>query len=164
MNEGKGIERAKLWWRNCLAFVGSFFQKRESHKITYRSWHHKTGLDVMLIRKQQLLRIRDCKAITGEYIKTEHKPVVFVARMNRTKQDSRPQDNQVVEMYIDVIAIEYRVVVKVKYEELGVEYDDVEVEWKKYKEEFVGNAEELCGISTGMGEKSRTITNGGQPK
>ena len=45
-----------------------------------------------------------------------------------------------------------------KYEELGEEVDDIviEEEWKKYKDAFVGNAEHLCGRSTGMGGKART--------
>ena len=37
-----------------------------------------------------------------------------------------------------------------KYEELGEEVDE---EWKKYKDASVGNAEELCGRSTVMGGK-----------
>ena len=50
-------------------------------------------------------------------------------------------------------------------EELGEEVDDVEQKWKKYKDAFVGNAEELCGRSKGMGGKARKIIrNGGQPK
>ena len=85
MDEGQGTERAKLWWRNGLTFVGSFFQKRESRKITYRSRHHKTELDLVLIRKQQLWRINDCKSIAGEHITTQHKQVVFVVRMNMTQ-------------------------------------------------------------------------------
>ena len=43
----------------------------------------------------------------------------------------------------------------VKYEELGEEVDDVEEEWKTYKDALVGNAKELCGRSTGMGGKAR---------
>ena len=42
-----------------------------------------------------------------------------------------------------------------KYEELREEVGDVEEEWKKYKDAFVGNADELCGRYTGMGGKSR---------
>ena len=34
---------------------------------------------------------------------------------------------------------------KLKYEELGEEVDDVEEGWKTYKDAFVGNAEELRG-------------------
>ena len=97
--EGQAL--VELMTRHCLAFVGSFFQKRESHKITHRSGHRKTELDLVMIRKQQLWRINDCKSIAGEHITTQHTLVMFAVRMNRTKpkQDSRPQGNQVVEMY-----------------------------------------------------------------
>ena len=64
---------------------------------------------------------------------------------------------------IDDVAIKYIDRVKVKYEELVEEVDDVEEVWKKYQDEFVGNAEELCRRSTVMGGKVR-IRNGGQPK
>ena len=53
------------------------------------------------------------------------------------------------------VAMQYRERVKVEYEELGEEVDDVEEEWKKYKDAFVGNAEGLCGRSAGMGGKAR---------
>ena len=42
-----------------------------------------------------------------------------------------------------------------KYVELREEVDDVEEEWKKYKDAFIGNAEELCGRSMGMVRKAR---------
>ena len=46
--EGQAL--VKLMTRNGLAFVDSLFQKRENHKIAYRSRHHKTELDLVLIR------------------------------------------------------------------------------------------------------------------
>ena len=110
----------------------------------------------MLIRKQQLWRINDCKAIAGEHITTQHKPVVFVVRMNRTKPN-KIVGRRTIKWWkcIDGVAIEYRERVKVKYEERGDVVDDVDEEWKKYKDAFVGNAEELCGRSTCMGGKAR---------
>ena len=52
-----------------------------------------------------------------------------------------------------------------KYEELGEKVDDVEEEWKKYKDAFVENAEELLWKITVYGWKSKKkIKNGGQPK
>ena len=35
------------------------------------------------------------------------------------------------------------------YQRPGEEVDDVEEEWKKYKDAFVGNAEDLCGHHEG---------------
>ena len=118
----------------------------ESHKITYRSGHHKTELDLVLIRKEQLWKIKDGKAIAGEHTTTQHKPVVFVVRMKRTKPN-KIVGRKTIKWWKcrDGVATAYRQTVEGKYEELGEEVDNVEEEWKKYKDAFVGNAEELCG-------------------
>ena len=92
--------------------------------------------------------------------------MVFVVLMKRIKPN-KILGRKTIKWWkcIDGVAIEYRERMKVKYEELGEEVGDVEEEWKKYKDAFVGNADEPCGRSTGMGEKARTIIrNGGQPK
>ena len=152
--EGQAL--VELMARNGLAFVGSFFQNRETHKITYSSGHNKTVLDLVLIRKQQLWRIKECKTIAVEHITTQNKPVVFVVRMNRTTPN-KIVGRKTIKWWkcIDGVAVEYRERVNVKYEELGEEVDDVEEEWKKYKDAFVGNAEELCRRSTDIGGKAR---------
>ena len=54
--------------RNGLVVAGTFFQKKESHKITYRSGRHKTELDLLVVRQQQLRRVKYCKALAGEYV------------------------------------------------------------------------------------------------
>ena len=43
--------------RNGLAVAGTFFQKKESQKITYMSELHK-----IVVRQQQLRRVKDCVA------------------------------------------------------------------------------------------------------
>ena len=110
----------------------------------------------MVIRKEQLWKIKDGKAIPGEHTTTQHKPVVFVVRMKRTTPNTIV-GRKTIKWWkcIDGVATEYRDRVKVKYEELGEEVNDVEEEWTKHKDAFVGNAEELCGRSTGRGGKER---------
>ena len=48
----------------------------------------------------------------------------------------------------------------VKYKELSEEVGGLEEEWKKYKEAFVGAAEELRGRTSGKGEVSRSSNQG----
>ena len=48
----------------------------------------------------------------------------------------------------------------VKYEELSEEVGGLEEEWKKYKEAFVGAAEELCGRTSGKGGMSMSSNQG----
>ena len=49
----------------------------------------------------------------------------------------------------DVMMVEYREMVRRKYEELDAEKGTVEGEWRQYKDAFVGVAEELCGRTLG---------------
>ena len=73
----EGRELVEMLRRNGIAVAGTLFQKKESHKITYRSGRHKTELDLPVVRQKQHRRVEDCKALAGEYVTTQHKPVVF---------------------------------------------------------------------------------------
>ena len=61
-------------------------RKKESHKITHRSGRHNTELDLLVVRQQQLRRVKDCKALAGEYVTTQHTPVVFEDRIKKWKE------------------------------------------------------------------------------
>ena len=52
MRNREGQELVELVARNGMARADSFFQKRESHKIAYRSGQHRTELDLMVGRKR----------------------------------------------------------------------------------------------------------------
>ena len=78
----EGRERLKMLRRNGLAVVGTFFQE-ESHTITYRSRRHKTELDLLVVRQQQLRMGEALQRLAAEYVTTQDKPVVFEVRMNK---------------------------------------------------------------------------------
>ena len=78
----EGRELVEMLTRNGLTVAGTFFQK-ESHKITYRSGRHKTELDLLVVRQQQLRRVKDCKALAGDYVTIQHKSVVFEVRIKK---------------------------------------------------------------------------------
>ena len=71
--------------RNWLAVAGTLFQKNESHNIAYSSGRHEIELDLLVVRQQQLRRVKDCKALAGEYGTTQDKAVVFEVRMKHWK-------------------------------------------------------------------------------
>ena len=82
----EGRELMELVARNGMAIARSFFQKRESHNITDRSGHYRTELDLVVVRKRQLWRVKDCKAVAGEHVTTQHKLVVFVVWMEKRRK------------------------------------------------------------------------------
>ena len=116
--------------RNRLAVAGTFFQK-ESHKITYRSGRHKTELDILVVRQQHLRREKYCKALAGEYVTTQHKPVVFEVRMKKWKEKRTMGPKNIKGRKCkDDMMVEYRERVRSKYEELDAEKGHREAETK----------------------------------
>ena len=120
-----------------------------------------TELDLVIVRKQQLWKIKDCKAVAGEHVTTQHKPVVFVVRMQKKKQ-TKSVGRRTIKWWRckDEVAVEHKERMTVKYDELSEEVGGLEEEWKKYKEAFVGAAEELCGRTSGKGGMSRSSNQG----
>ena len=118
--------------KNRLAVAGTFFQRKENHTITYRSGRHKTELDLLVVRQQQLRRVKDCNALAGEYVTTQHKPVVFEVRMKRCKE-KRTMGPKNINWWKckDEMMVDYRERVRRKYEELEAEKGTVEGEWRQ---------------------------------
>ena len=127
-----------------------FFQKKEIHKITYRGGRHNTELDLLVVRQQQLRRVKDCKALAGEYLTTQHKPVVFEVRLKKWKEKMTMGPTNIKWWRCkDEMMVEYRERVRRKYEEIDAHKGTVEGEWRQYNDAFVGVAEELCGRTSG---------------
>ena len=156
----EGQELVEMLRRNGLAVAGTFFQK-ESHTITYRSGRHKTECDLLVVWQQHLRRVKDCKALAGEYVTTQHKPVVFEVRMKKWKE-KRTMGPKNINWWKckDEMTVEYGERVRRKYEELDAEKGTVEGEWRKYKDAFIGVGEELCGRTSGKGGTPRRRNQG----
>ena len=115
----EGWELLDMLRKNGLAFAGTFFQKKESHQITYRSGRYKTELDLLVVRQQQLRRVNDCNVLAGEYVTIQHKPVVFEVRMKKRK-DKRTMGPTNIKWWKckDEMMVEYRERIRRKYDEL----------------------------------------------
>ena len=118
----EGRELVEMLRRNGLAVAGTFFQKKESHKITYMSGRHKTELDILVVWQQQPRRVKDCNALAGDYVTTQHKPVVFEVRMKKWKEKRTMGPKNIKWWkYKDEMMVEHREMVRRKYEELDAE-------------------------------------------
>ena len=148
----EGRVLVELVARNCLAVASSFFQKRESHKITHRSGQHKTDLDLLIVRKQQLRKIKDCKAVAGERVTTQHKPVVFVVRILK-KNQAKTVGRRTIKWWRckDDVAVEYKDRVTVRYEEFSEEIGGLQDEWKQIQRSICGSCREAIWKNIGKG-------------
>ncbi|KAK3508727.1 hypothetical protein QTP70_004272 [Hemibagrus guttatus] len=60
-----------------MAVVNSYFQKREEHRVTYKSGGRRTQVDYILCRRGNLKEISDCKVVVGESVAKQHRMVVI---------------------------------------------------------------------------------------
>ncbi|KAK3556963.1 hypothetical protein QTP70_022304 [Hemibagrus guttatus] len=59
-----------------MAVVNTYFQKREEHRVTYKSGGRRTQVDCILCRRGNLKEISDCKVVVGESVARQHRMVV----------------------------------------------------------------------------------------
>ncbi|KAK3525027.1 hypothetical protein QTP86_013384 [Hemibagrus guttatus] len=61
-----------------MGVVNTFkhFQKREKHRVTYKSGGRRTQVDYILCRRGNLKEISDCKVVVGESVARQHRMVV----------------------------------------------------------------------------------------
>lgn len=60
-----------------MAVVNTFFQKRQEHRVTYKSGGRSTHVDYILCRRCNLKEISDCKVVVGESVARQHRMVVY---------------------------------------------------------------------------------------
>ncbi|KAK3510502.1 hypothetical protein QTP70_009139 [Hemibagrus guttatus] len=73
-----------------MVVVNTYFQKREEHRVTYKSRGRRTQVDYILCRRGNLKEISDCKVVVGESAARQHRMVVcrmtlMVCEMKRSK-------------------------------------------------------------------------------
>ncbi|KAK3572156.1 hypothetical protein QTP86_022232 [Hemibagrus guttatus] len=59
-----------------MGVVNTYFQKREEHRVTYKSGGSRTQVDYILCRRGNLKEISDCKVVVGESVARQHRMVV----------------------------------------------------------------------------------------
>ncbi|KAK3510058.1 hypothetical protein QTP70_026788, partial [Hemibagrus guttatus] len=73
-----------------MAVVNTYIQKREEHRVNYKSGGRRTQVDYILCRRGNLKEISDCKMVVGESVARQHRMVVcrmtlMVCKKKRSK-------------------------------------------------------------------------------
>ncbi|KAK3541137.1 hypothetical protein QTP86_015723, partial [Hemibagrus guttatus] len=69
-----------------MAVVNTYFQKREEHRVTYKSGGRRTQVDYILCRRGNLKEISDCKVVVGESVARQHRMVDSIQRKRLAKK------------------------------------------------------------------------------
>ncbi|KAK3543423.1 hypothetical protein QTP70_020909 [Hemibagrus guttatus] len=77
-----------------MAVVNTYFQKREEHRVTYKSGGRRTQVDYILCRRGNLKEISDCKVVVREGVAGQHSMVVcrmtlMVCKKKRSKIEKK---------------------------------------------------------------------------
>ncbi|KAK3571137.1 hypothetical protein QTP86_003098 [Hemibagrus guttatus] len=77
-----------------MGVVNTYFQKREEHRVTYKSGGRSTQVDYILCRRGNLKEISDCKVVVGESVARQHRMVVcrmtlMVCKTKRSKIEKK---------------------------------------------------------------------------
>ncbi|KAK3535468.1 hypothetical protein QTP70_016891 [Hemibagrus guttatus] len=77
-----------------MAVVNTYFQKREEHRVTYKSGGRRPQVDYILCRRGNLKEISDCKVVVGESLARQHRMVVcrmtlMVCKTKRSKIEKK---------------------------------------------------------------------------
>ncbi|KAK3569207.1 hypothetical protein QTP86_026614 [Hemibagrus guttatus] len=77
-----------------MGVVNTYFQKREEHRVTYKSGGRRTQVDYILRRRGNLKEISDCKVVVGESVARQHRMVVcrmtlMVCKKKRSKIEKK---------------------------------------------------------------------------
>ncbi len=68
----KGEEILQFAQSYDFGVVNTFFQRKMEHLITYTSGGRRSVIDYILIRRNNISKVKDCKVIPGESIATQH--------------------------------------------------------------------------------------------
>ncbi|KAK3512329.1 hypothetical protein QTP70_005794 [Hemibagrus guttatus] len=74
-----------------MGMVNTYFQKREEHRVTYKSGGRRTQVDYILCRRGNLKEISDCKVVVGESVARQHRMVVCRMTLMVCKKKKRSE-------------------------------------------------------------------------
>jgi len=78
-----------------LAIVNTFFHKKGEHWITFRSGKYHSVIDYILVRREAMGKIRNCKVIPGESVATQHRLMVMGMRERKSKEKKRKHKERI---------------------------------------------------------------------
>ncbi|KAK3509500.1 hypothetical protein QTP70_035148, partial [Hemibagrus guttatus] len=120
-----------------MGVVNTYFQKREEHRVTYKSGGRRTQVDYILCRRGNLKEISDCKVVVGESVARQHRMVDSIQRKRLAKKKwdmDRTEENR--QEYKELQRRVKRAVSKAKqkaYDELYTRLDTREGEKDLYR-------------------------------
>ena len=78
-----------------LAIVNTYFNKKDEHRVTYKSREKSSQVDYVMCRRRNLKEMCDCKVIVNECVAKQHRIVVCKMALMVKGRESKAKDTMV---------------------------------------------------------------------
>ncbi|XP_056690259.1 uncharacterized protein [Spinacia oleracea] len=135
-----------------LGIMNTWFEKRESHLVTYRSGDNTSQIDFFLVRIALRQCYTNCKVIPGESTTTQHRLVVLDFQGRSYIRKSRPLVEPRIKWWKLQGEQQLKFVEKVASEGIWARDMDLDVDslWTRMEHTIKGVAREVLGESKGI--------------
>ena len=134
-----------------LVVCNTFFKKRESRLVTYRSGLCSTQIDYILVRNVDKKAVKDIKVISGEEVAQQHQLLISDLIVYLVKERKKPfvTKRKVWKLKEQVVIEEFQNTFKNKCESSSGQDSNVEQLWSSLKDDLLGSTELTCGWTKG---------------
>lgn len=139
--------------RNGLVIGNTWFQKRDSHRITRYSWNgeQKTQIDYVVVSKEKKKMLKDVKIIPSVGMDGDHRLLVADIQIEGTVRKRREYTEKKLKVWkLSEIPVreEYQQMIRKDFPR--GETKGVEEEWGLFKRVLVQATEKTCGRTSGV--------------
>ncbi|KAL6541798.1 hypothetical protein OROGR_011284 [Orobanche gracilis] len=137
--------------------MNTWFEKRDSHLVTYRNGGNASQIDFFLVRNVWRKSFTNCKVIPGESAATQHKVVVLDLRGKRHLRKRRPQVDPRIKWWKLQGESQHTFVAKIADNGTWSDCTDMDIDsmWNLLEHNIKESAKEVLGESKGNGPSSK---------
>ncbi|KAL6588053.1 hypothetical protein OROMI_001031 [Orobanche minor] len=140
-----------------LGIMNTWFEKRDSHLVTYRNGGNASQIDFFLVRNVWRKSFTNCKVIPGESAATQHRVVVLDLRGKRHLRKRRPQVDPRIKWWKLQGESRHTFVAKIADNSIWSDCTDMDIDsmWNLLEHNIKEVAKEVLGESKGNGPSSK---------
>ena len=131
-----------------LAIVNTFYSKRREHLLTYKSGGKATVIDYIMVRRENLRELKNCKVIPGESVATQHRMLVMEMKAVRKRMSPRERTKRTRWWKLNQEELKDAFISKAREHLCSLEAEGKETNWKETYSRIMQLAKEELGEST----------------
>ena len=130
-----------------LAIVNTLYSKRREHLLIYKCGVNATVIDYIMVRREYLRELKNCKVIPGEAVATQHRMLVMEMKAVRKRTSPREITKRTRWWKLNQEELRDASISKAREHICSLEADAKETNWKETYSRIMQLANEELGES-----------------